>query len=94
MQMTQTPCRSGLCTDTRPPPTEEQQESPATPAFEGNVENVVFREPRYQEYDEVVTSARACRGCNEARKKGSESDMDLKFSKASTECKLGLTISE
>ena len=52
MQMTQKPCRpfAGL------PPTEEQQESTATPAFGGNGSNMVFREPRYKKDEEVATS--------------------------------------
>ena len=42
-----------LWADSAPLPTEEPQESTATPALRGHVENVVLRKPRYQEDDEM-----------------------------------------
>ena len=41
-----------LLTDSGPLPTEEPQESMATPAVGGNVENIVPTKPRYQEDDD------------------------------------------
>ena len=43
-----------LCTDSGPLATEEQQESKATPAFGGGVENAALIDPQFQEDDEAI----------------------------------------
>jgi len=46
-----------LCTDSGPPPTEERQESKATPAFGGGMENAALIDPQFQEDDEEMDLA-------------------------------------